>query len=209
MAETKGKKKRLSINLSFLALSDSRKRANARFLPAHFENPNGVVGLGILAAMRGDRGPRHNLFLNNGAALAISPKSASNSIHVISGTRKRIGAEECEEYTCVISHVGENLVKKREYFEGADDGVVTGNGGGRAAESGGAEAYADFLNSCVMCEKKLHGLDVFMYRGDKAFCSAECRCKQISMDEQKEKCHSEARRARMKHSVSPFSVAAA
>ncbi|XP_047950088.1 FCS-Like Zinc finger 14-like [Salvia hispanica] len=207
MAEAKGKKKRLSINLSFLALSDSRKRANARFLPAHFENPSGVVGLGILAAMRGDRGQQHDLFLNNGAALAISPKSASNSIHVISGSRKRIGAEECEEYTCVISHVGENLVKKREYFEGdVSDGVVAG---GFAAESGGAEAYADFLNSCGMCEKKLHGLDVFMYRGDKAFCSAECRCKQISMDEQKEKCHSEARRARMKHSVSPFSVAAA
>ncbi|KAG6431588.1 hypothetical protein SASPL_109667 [Salvia splendens] len=206
MAEAKGKKKRLSINLSFLALSDSRKRANARFLPAHFENPNGVVGLGILAAMRGDRGQQHDLFLNNGAALAISPKSASNSIHVINGSRKRIGVEECEEYTCVISHVGENLVKKREYFEGdINDGVVAG---GFAAESGGAEVYADFLNSCGMCEKKLHGLDVFMYRGDKAFCSAECRCKQISMDEQKEKCHSEAR-SRMKHSVSPFSVAAA
>ncbi|XP_057768373.1 FCS-Like Zinc finger 14-like [Salvia miltiorrhiza] len=215
MAETKGKKKRLSINLSFLALSDSRKRANARFLPTHFEGPNGVVGLGILAAMRADRQPHHDLFRNNGAVLAISPKSASNSIHIINSSHKKISAEECEEYTCVISHVGKNLVKKKEYFEaeilGANDGcagVFTGNGGGYAAESGGAETYAGFLNSCVLCEKKLHGLDVFMYRGDKAFCSTECRCKQISMDEQKEKCHSKAR-ARMKHSVSPFSVAAA
>lgn len=125
--------------------------------------------------MRGDRQPHHDLFLNNGAVLAISPKSASNSINIIksktaleNSSCKKISAEECEEYTCVISHVGKNLVKKREYFEaeilGTNDGVITGNGGGCAAESGGAETYADFLNSCVLCEKKLHGLDVFMYR---------------------------------------------
>lgn len=187
MAEMKGRKKRLSINLSFLTLSDSRKRVNARFSPPNLEGPNGVVGLGILAAMKGDRRqPHRDLFLNNGAALAISPKSASNSIGVIkkrsaaeNGSCKKISAEEvegCEEYTCVISHVGENLFKKREYFEaeilGTGDGcagVLTGNGGGSAAaERGGAEtsafAEADFLSSCFLCEKKLHGLDVFMYR---------------------------------------------
>ncbi|KAH6779235.1 hypothetical protein C2S52_010472 [Perilla frutescens var. hirtella] len=207
MAETKGKKKRLSINLSFLTLSDSRKRPNARF-----EGPNGgVVGLGILAAMEGDRQPHQDLFFHSGAVLAISPKSASNSIHIIKSKNapensncKKITAAEMEEYTCVISHVGKNLVKKREYFDaeilGANDGcvgVVTA-----------AFAEADFLSSCVLCQKKLHGLDVFMYRGDKAFCSTECRHKQISIDEQKDKCHSKAR-ARMKHSVSPCSVAAA
>lgn len=187
MAEMKGKKKRLSINLSFLTLSDSRKRANARFSPA---GPNGVVGLGILAAMKADRHPHRDPLLGGGAALAISPKSASNSIHAIKrrgaaaeGGCRRISAEEvegCEEYTCVISHVGENLFRKREYFEaeilGADDGCAGaltgssggGGGGGSAAESGGAGtsafSEADFLSSCFLCEKKLHGLDVFMYR---------------------------------------------
>ncbi|KAK9097677.1 hypothetical protein Syun_024722 [Stephania yunnanensis] len=34
--------------------------------------------------------------------------------------------------------------------------------------------------------KKLHGLDIFMYRGDQAFCSVECRCKQILRDERKD-----------------------
>lgn len=182
----KGKKKRLSINLSFLTLSDSRKRANARFSPA---GPNGVVGLGILAAMKADRQTHRDPLHGGGSALAISPKSASNSIHAIKrrgaaegggGGCRRISAEEvegCEEYTCVISHVGENLFRKREYFEaeilGAGDGCAgaltgSGGGGGSAAESDGAGtsafSEADFLSSCFLCEKKLHGLDVFMYR---------------------------------------------
>ncbi|ESW24990.1 hypothetical protein PHAVU_004G177700 [Phaseolus vulgaris] len=32
-----------------------------------------------------------------------------------------------------------------------------------------------FLNSCNLCHKHLHGVDIFIYRGEKAFCSAECR----------------------------------
>ncbi|XP_043692869.1 FCS-Like Zinc finger 12-like [Telopea speciosissima] len=32
----------------------------------------------------------------------------------------------------------------------------------------------DFLNSCHLCRKKLHGRDIYMYRGEKAFCSTEC-----------------------------------
>ncbi|PIA43244.1 hypothetical protein AQUCO_02000581v1 [Aquilegia coerulea] len=29
-------------------------------------------------------------------------------------------------------------------------------------------------------------MDVYMYRGDQGFCSVECRCRQIYMDEMKE-----------------------
>ncbi|KAJ0239855.1 FCS-Like Zinc finger 3 [Hirschfeldia incana] len=45
-----------------------------------------------------------------------------------------------------------------------------------------------FLESCSLCSKHL-GLnsDIFMYRGDKAFCSIECREEQIESDEAKEK----------------------
>ncbi|BAU03004.1 FCS-Like Zinc finger 15-like [Vigna umbellata] len=32
-----------------------------------------------------------------------------------------------------------------------------------------------FLNSCNLCYKHLHGIDIFIYRGEKAFCSAQCR----------------------------------
>uniref|UniRef100_A0A1J3IIY5 FLZ-type domain-containing protein n=1 Tax=Noccaea caerulescens TaxID=107243 RepID=A0A1J3IIY5_NOCCA len=45
-----------------------------------------------------------------------------------------------------------------------------------------------FLESCSLCRKPL-GLnsDIFMYRGDRAFCSKECREEQIESDEAKEK----------------------
>ncbi|CAG7908577.1 hypothetical protein BRARA_D02704 [Brassica rapa] len=45
-----------------------------------------------------------------------------------------------------------------------------------------------FLESCSLCRKHI-GLnsDIFMYRGDKAFCSKECREEQIESDEAKER----------------------
>nr|XP_043620537.1 FCS-Like Zinc finger 14-like [Erigeron canadensis] len=45
-----------------------------------------------------------------------------------------------------------------------------------------------FLSSCHWCNKRLHGKDIYMYRGDKAFCSPECRSRQISLDDRPEKC---------------------
>ncbi|XP_076932650.1 FCS-Like Zinc finger 14-like [Bidens hawaiensis] len=44
-----------------------------------------------------------------------------------------------------------------------------------------------FLNSCHLCNKRLHGKDIYMYRGEKAFCSPECRSRQIAIDERPEK----------------------
>ncbi|KAK6147477.1 hypothetical protein DH2020_018389 [Rehmannia glutinosa] len=228
MAEIKFVKKRLSINLSFRALTDSIKQTSAHKSSRNFEEPNGVVGLGILAALNDDPHHHHHhhqdpVFVNGTrtAVLAFPPKSSSNPIPILTNSVKKLSVEEmelCEEYTCVMSRVGDNLIKKREYFEadfyGKSDGpkkvsVVTGNGGFSETVSyfpvsGGGEiatfGVADFLNSCFLCKKMLHGLDIFMYRGEKAFCSAECRFSQISIDEQKEKCHSGARK---EYSVSP------
>ncbi|KAL7137020.1 hypothetical protein ABFS83_10G066600 [Erythranthe nasuta] len=199
-------------------MADSAKQISGQKGAINFEGTkqNGVVGLGILAALDDDRRQLDPVFTSGGrtaAVVAISPRSSSSSpIPILNKKDFSVnggGAEDmelCEEYTCVISHDGENLVKKREYFEagvlGDDSGphkasavVVTGNGGG-----GG-----DFLNSCFLCEKRLDGLDIFMYRGEKAFCSAECRYRQISIDEQNEKsCRSAAKKKR-EYSVSPCS----
>ncbi|QCE13283.1 FCS-Like Zinc finger 15-like [Vigna unguiculata] len=42
-----------------------------------------------------------------------------------------------------------------------------------------------FLHQCCLCRKRLlPGKDIYMYKGDRAFCSVECRCKQIFMDEE-------------------------
>ncbi|WOL02648.1 hypothetical protein Cni_G11367 [Canna indica] len=45
---------------------------------------------------------------------------------------------------------------------------------------------ADFLVSCHLCRKNLHGKDIFMYR-EKAFCSEDCRYQQMMSDEYQEK----------------------
>ncbi|KAB2067792.1 hypothetical protein F383_05916 [Gossypium arboreum] len=42
-----------------------------------------------------------------------------------------------------------------------------------------------FLEQCFLCKRRLlPGKDIYMYKGDKGFCSVECRCKQIFMDEE-------------------------
>ncbi|CAI8590117.1 unnamed protein product [Vicia faba] len=52
-------------------------------------------------------------------------------------------------------------------------------------ESHFQERHTTFLELCFLCRKRLlPGKDIYMYKGDKAFCSVECRCKQIFMDEE-------------------------
>ncbi|GMI90936.1 FCS like zinc finger 6 [Hibiscus trionum] len=46
-----------------------------------------------------------------------------------------------------------------------------------------------FLRSCGLCRRRLvPGRDIYMYRGDGAFCSLECRQQQMNQDEKIEKC---------------------
>ncbi|KAI0495325.1 hypothetical protein KFK09_025475 [Dendrobium nobile] len=55
-------------------------------------------------------------------------------------------------------------------------------------------AEADpFLTACGLCKRSLGpGFDTFMYRGEVAFCSSECREKQITIDDRnaRKKCPS-------------------
>ncbi|XP_027065923.1 uncharacterized protein [Coffea arabica] len=256
------KTKKLSINLSLFTFSSSETPTTKLPVksPRNFEEPNGVVGLGILAALK-DEYCSQDPFFKRAAILAISPRSLSNPISILSNkkftslssaksssdksttintggvTKRRLSIEEmelCEEYTCVISHVGDNQIKKKEYF---DDGGFLRNRNSTDAIISNAEnisnasighwvssevvsassavshagevpvaafPYAEFLNSCFLCKKQLHGLDIFMYRGEKAFCSAECRYQQISIDEHKEKCVSGTVKP-LEYSASPCS----
>ncbi|GKD68573.1 cyclin-dependent kinase 1 [Tanacetum coccineum] len=47
-------------------------------------------------------------------------------------------------------------------------------------------ADAHFLSTCHECNKQLHGKDIYMYRGEKAFCSIECRSMEIAKMEEEE-----------------------
>ncbi|GAA0163343.1 hypothetical protein LIER_19234 [Lithospermum erythrorhizon] len=43
---------------------------------------------------------------------------------------------------------------------------------------------SNFLDNCFLCRKKLLPChDIYMYKGDMAFCSEECRSREIYMDE--------------------------
>ncbi|KAJ4963909.1 hypothetical protein NE237_023848 [Protea cynaroides] len=191
-----------------------------------------VVGLGIVAAMNDTHEAFSSAKGSRAANIAVSPRSlpipivsakpVPNFSEPISETVEK---ELSESYTCVISHFGNNSIKKREYFDDKTHVTVTAGGGGgdywgysrgfpaslppmdAGMVGAGTVIFqaADFLNSCYLCKKKLHGLDIFMYRGDKAFCSAECRCKQILSDEHNEKCVSGALKS-FNYSVSPCSV---
>ncbi|KAL6977902.1 hypothetical protein U1Q18_026685 [Sarracenia purpurea var. burkii] len=254
MADLKVNKKKLTINLSLFTPDDHQNpNSNSSWAksttksPKSFE-PNGVVGLGIVAAMN-DFDHTHDPFFSakscRAAILAVSPRSTPIPILNSNATASSVAAaaklgggadekfagpdleeememEMSEGYTCVISHIGNNLIKKREYFDGVLANESESSGACWVVNSPGLisacppppqtrrhEAApfwaADFLDSCDLCKKQLHGLDIFMYRGEKAFCSAECRCKQISMDELKEKCGSGAMKPLEYSSVSPCS----
>ncbi|WVZ19722.1 hypothetical protein V8G54_007044 [Vigna mungo] len=45
----------------------------------------------------------------------------------------------------------------------------------------------EFLRVCFLCKRRLvPGRDIYMYKGDSAFCSSECREKQMKQDERKD-----------------------
>ncbi|KAK1297184.1 hypothetical protein QJS10_CPB15g02061 [Acorus calamus] len=101
--------------------------------------------------------------------------------------------ELSEDYTCVISrgpnpkttHIFDNCI-----IESRDNGFPALKREGRI-DSG--YLSDDFLSSCYACKKKLGvGKDIYMYRGDKAFCSRECRYQEMLFNEEgMENCASE------------------
>ncbi|KAJ9183448.1 hypothetical protein P3X46_007300 [Hevea brasiliensis] len=101
--------------------------------------------------------------------------------------------ELSEEYTCVISH-GPNPKKTHIYGDFilecySNEGNETGMP--QAATSSPIKSplpLNDFLNFCNHCNKKLEGeRDIYIYSGEKAFCSLSCRIEEIMIDEEMEK----------------------
>uniref|UniRef100_A0ACD5V849 Uncharacterized protein n=1 Tax=Avena sativa TaxID=4498 RepID=A0ACD5V849_AVESA len=169
----------------FLGASSSEPKPKRSF------DAEGAVGLGIVAAMS-----------------AEMTRLAAEPIAIGAAARRRAREEDelSESYTCVITHVagageGGGSVRKRVYF-GFDDG-----GGGWFVEAceEAPVREADFLSRCCLCGKRLDGLDIYMYRGEKAFCSSECRCHQMLMDDHADNCRSDAFNAK-NYSASPCSA---
>ncbi|KAK1315595.1 hypothetical protein QJS10_CPA05g02465 [Acorus calamus] len=203
---------RLERKLSLLTAfaSDAAFRSPARSPRRRSFDDDGLVGLGIVAALNEPSPPTERIVVS-----AVSPRSRPIPIKSAGGGKCRRGEAAAAEmsveemmsegYTCVISHVEGKHTRKRLYFDGDAGDGIRGNllGSTRVifeqpppppAEEVMEEMVAEmgFLSCCFLCKKRLHGLDIFMYRGEKAFCSVECRAHQIQSDEYREKCGSEA-----------------
>ncbi|PIN21460.1 hypothetical protein CDL12_05842 [Handroanthus impetiginosus] len=188
--------------------SSPRSRTQSPKGPKSFDF--GGVGLGIVAALETSSDGWSDV-PNNKAALFNRNLSRSNPIPVTSPKKipfrnkessDEMETESLEEYTIVTRHVPNKSCTKVYCNDrrGSDRSPfrIPSNRPSvfhiSPARSGEATRIpsSDFLSSCHLCQKKLHGEDVYMYRGEKAFCSIECRYRQIVMDERKEKCSSEA-----------------
>ncbi|GMY27771.1 protein mard1 [Fagus crenata] len=63
--------------------------------------------------------------------------------------------------------------------------LLLNNNNNNKLSPGFVPAPTTFLDQCFLCyQKLLPGKDIYMYKGDRAFCSVECRCRQIFMDEE-------------------------
>lgn len=211
--ENIGGKKKPTLNLKlFNTLSESFSNPNPTKSPRNFQD--GVVGLGILVAITDSTHARQ--------AICFSPSPRSTTpISIVSSAKPAANFggdlnsenfdELSEDYTCVISHLGDNLMKKHVHI--GDDkkscSVITAsprkNHMGQFKEKFWND---DFLTSCLLCKKELHGLDIFMYRGEKAFCSVECRDKEITSEDQKEKCGGAEARSSSSSSRKPLDCSA-
>ncbi|RCV16039.1 hypothetical protein SETIT_3G105500v2 [Setaria italica] len=122
----------------------------------------------------------------------------------IGGPRRYIGSvsatevEQSEDYTCIIAH-GPNPKTTRIYGDCILEPCTVRVSGGESMNAmevkEGAESYwlvkcfddgeagEEILSSCVSCKKKLDGNDSCIYRGEKAFCSGNCRDNEILTEE--------------------------
>ncbi|CAI0402008.1 unnamed protein product [Linum tenue] len=98
-----------------------------------------------------------------------------------------------ENSVCCTPKSGPIPVGSRRLRKGIDDDdkYSTRREVGRTVPAPAAgnlvEEIGGFLNCCHLCNKQLQGLDIYMYRGETAFCSSECRSSQIMIDEQQQK----------------------
>ncbi|XP_047333735.1 FCS-Like Zinc finger 8-like [Impatiens glandulifera] len=126
----------------------------------------------------------------------LGPKSPSAATTRRSGSRSppaNLSASEMElseDYTRVISygpnpkttHIFDDCIVETESCCGE---VVGFPAAGKPVMMNMSCSSESFLSFCYSCKKSLgHGKDIYMYRGEKAFCSCECRFKEMMLEEE-------------------------
>lgn len=126
---------------------------------------------------KGDFGIRtRNLFNNPDDLTPVGVRSPGYTTGPLSIKEMELS----EEYTRVICH-GPNPKTTHIY----DNCVVDSCCGIKVGSPPPPPPFAleSGLNFCQTCKKKIgDGCDIFMYRGEKAFCSEECRCQEMILD---------------------------
>ncbi|KAM1042018.1 hypothetical protein ACFX2I_031084 [Malus domestica] len=112
----------------------------------------------------------------NSGTQTENPNSGSNSGSWSGCVSERSEMELSEDYTCVISrganprttHIFDNCIVE-SYHTLSDQS---------------SSCSANFLSFCYTCKKNLEQkIDIYIYRGEKAFCSRECRNQEMLLDE--------------------------
>ncbi|KAJ4873944.1 hypothetical protein Rs2_44295 [Raphanus sativus] len=131
--------------------------------------------------------PRKARVLSQSKAIAEGYFPGIGSDNASSSCLSEDEMEMSEDYTCIIAH-GPNpktthiygdrvlechkneVINKEKQFETELDSMFL---------------RENFLSVCNFCNKKLEvGKDIYMYRGEKAFCSEECRSEEMMIDEE-------------------------
>ncbi|XWS08952.1 hypothetical protein CRYUN_Cryun40dG0044400 [Craigia yunnanensis] len=183
-------------NLSKPVLFGSQLRIQIPSLPPVFspaESPRTPPEFGIKT--------RNSQLSSFSSGLSPSPVGKSietlNSPMVFTGSLSATEMELSEDYTCVISHgpnprtthIFDNCIVESCY------GVVGLSSSKREnGFLGDRSIYQSesFLSFCYTCKKNLdQGKDIYMYRGEKAFCSKECRYQEMMLEEGLDKLESD------------------
>ncbi|XP_068649336.1 FCS-Like Zinc finger 8-like [Aristolochia californica] len=124
------------------------------------------------------------------------PVSVGRSRTVIMGALSASEIELSEDYTRVISHgpnpktthIFGDCILESHASELSDHNKEGWGIGSPCSANEPSFPADDFLSYCFSCNKKLEeGKDIFMYRGEKAFCSCSCRMQEILDEEEREK----------------------
>ncbi|KAJ1685409.1 hypothetical protein LUZ63_016799 [Rhynchospora breviuscula] len=137
--------------------------------------------------------------LRSGLNESLLGRSLPISIHSLSARE----IEQSEDYTCIISYgpnaktthifgdciLEPHIIESPDNFQNKDEtkGIGFSQSGLKSPIEPPPCPDVDFLSACFACRKKLDGKDVYIYRGEKAFCSASCRDEEISKEEGSEK----------------------
>uniref|UniRef100_A0A7C9EFL0 FLZ-type domain-containing protein n=1 Tax=Opuntia streptacantha TaxID=393608 RepID=A0A7C9EFL0_OPUST len=121
----------------------------------------------------------------------IHPEESIGNGEILNESISMSDIEQSEDYTRVISH-GPNPRTTHIFgncIVGSCCGIdrsssLSSRRNGFSSPMANCAASPDhFLSFCHHCKKKLgQGEDIYMYRGEKAFCSEECRCQEMLCD---------------------------